>query len=159
MASNNDAIRVGEIDGVFSMLSHVDWSERWLHILIAFHILCFVITILTRSSTSFQAFLFVALLSIVFFAENINEYAALNFKYFSRLQYFDSGGLFISLVLCLPILMNCFVMLLFWLYGAGAMLVKVKKAKLKRRSTEKSRSQDGRTDSETNESKEDKKEK
>lgn len=131
-ADGSDAIRVGDIDGVFSFLSHVDWSERWLQVLIAFHILCFVLIILTRFYTNIQAFLFVGLLAIVFFAESINEFAALNYKYFSRLQYFDSGGLFISLVVCLPILMNCFIMLLFWLYGAGTMLVKVKKAKLRK---------------------------
>ncbi|PIK40861.1 putative transmembrane protein [Apostichopus japonicus] len=153
------AIRVGEIDGVFSLLSHVDWSERWLQALLVFHILCFVATILTRFYTNIQAFLFIALLAIVFFAETINQYAALNFKHFSRLQYFDSGGLFISLVLCLPILLNCFVMLIFWLYRAGTMLVKVKKAKLKQRSGKKTKGPNEETESEENVTEEDKKEK
>lgn len=48
---------------------------------------------------------------LVYFSENINELAAIHWKSFSRQQYFDSNGLFISTVFSIPILLNCMLMI------------------------------------------------
>lgn len=48
---------------------------------------------------------------LVYFSENINELAAENWQSFSRQQYFDSNGLFISTVFSIPILLNCMLMI------------------------------------------------
>lgn len=47
---------------------------------------------------------------MVFFSESINEFASKNWALFSRQQYFDSKGLFISIVFSVPILLNCMIM-------------------------------------------------
>lgn len=47
---------------------------------------------------------------MVYFSESINEYAAVNWRIFSKQQYFDDKGLFISLVFSVPILLNCMLM-------------------------------------------------
>lgn len=47
---------------------------------------------------------------MVYFSEQLNAYAAHNWKVFSRQQYFDSKGLFISIVFSVPILLNCMLM-------------------------------------------------
>lgn len=49
--------------------------------------------------------------STVYFSESINEYAALNWHSFSKQQYFDSNGLFISTVFSIPILLNCMLLI------------------------------------------------
>lgn len=47
---------------------------------------------------------------LVYFSESINKLASTNWKIFSRQQYFDSNGLFISVVFSIPILFNCMLM-------------------------------------------------
>jgi len=49
--------------------------------------------------------------SVVYFSESINEYAAQNWKTFSKQQYFDDNGLFISTVFSIPILLNCMLLI------------------------------------------------
>jgi hypothetical protein len=47
---------------------------------------------------------------LCYFAEKINEIAARNWKAFAKEQYFDSNGLFISIIWCAPIIINtCFI--------------------------------------------------
>lgn len=48
---------------------------------------------------------------LVYFSETINELAAIHWRSFSRQQYFDSSGLFISTVFSIPILLNCMLMI------------------------------------------------
>lgn len=52
--------------------------------------------------------------SVVYFSESINEYAAQNWKTFSKQQYFDGNGLFISTVFSIPILLNCMLLIVSW---------------------------------------------
>jgi len=90
----------------------------------------------------------------VYFTESINEYAAQNWSSFSKQQYFDSNGLFISTVFSIPILLNCmllivsenpcslgstlviFVLFSFqgtWLYSSTQLMVTLKTAQMKER--------------------------
>lgn len=48
---------------------------------------------------------------MAYFSANINELAARNWQLFSRQQYFDSDGFFISVVFSMPILLNCMLIL------------------------------------------------
>lgn len=47
----------------------------------------------------------------MYFSETINELGAEHWQSFSRQQYFDSNGLFISTVFSIPILLNCMLMI------------------------------------------------
>ncbi|TMW45162.1 hypothetical protein DOY81_009764 [Sarcophaga bullata] len=69
--------------------------------------------------------------SAVYFSESINEYAALNWRSFSKQQYFDSNGLFISTVFSIPILLNCMLLIGAWLYNSTKMMATLKIAQLK----------------------------
>lgn len=88
----------------------IDWTESWLLCLIGFHILLTTLTITTRHHHTLQGLLFFLLLLTVKCSEIINEYAATHWKRFSYQQYFDSGGLFISVVFSMPVLFNCLLM-------------------------------------------------
>ncbi|XP_033099472.1 transmembrane protein 18-like [Anneissia japonica] len=125
-----DAVRIGEIDGFLSFLKNIDWSEPWIICLLSLHMLFFIILILTRHYNNFQIVLFLFMLGLIYCSEYINEFAAKNYKSFSRLQYFDSNGLFITVVFSVPLLINSLILVSIWLYQTGSLLISVKRAKL-----------------------------
>lgn len=64
-----------------------------------------------RESLTQQTIYWHFLVVIVYFSEDINEIAARNWQSFSKQQYFDSNGFFISTVFSIPILLNCMLMI------------------------------------------------
>ncbi|XP_014670986.1 PREDICTED: transmembrane protein 18-like, partial [Priapulus caudatus] len=124
--------------------SHVqiDWSEPWLIGLIAVHLLCSLMVFTSRNYVNIQAFLFVGFLGLVFFAENINEKGSEHWRSFSRQQYFDSKGIFISLVFSVPLLLNSLILIILWLYQTIGLLIHVKSAKLKQQMREAQRAKE-----------------
>merc|ERR1712059_207225 len=122
-----DAINTKEIDSIFKYLASVDWSERWVHVLLAFHV---VITLTTRKMVRLQGILFLLFLASVTLTERANEWLAAHWKQISRSQYWDSRGMFISLTYSAPVLLNCVLILVNWFFVSGDMLVKVKRRQL-----------------------------
>ncbi|KAH9509869.1 Transmembrane protein 18 [Bulinus truncatus] len=104
-----EPIKTTQITGLWSYLETVDWSEPWFSVLLGFHILTFLVTYITRKYQMIQAGHFFILLMLVYFAESFNEIAANNWKLFSKQQYFDSKGMFISLVWSAPLLLNSLI--------------------------------------------------
>ncbi|KPJ11898.1 Transmembrane protein 18 [Papilio machaon] len=111
----------------------IEWRDPWLIALLSFHILVTFTCFSTRNYGNFQVILFITLLLLVYFSENINEVAARNWTLFSRQQYFDSKGLFISVVFSIPILLNCMIMVGSWLYQSTQIMTNLKKAQLRQR--------------------------
>ncbi|KAL1500885.1 hypothetical protein ABEB36_006307 [Hypothenemus hampei] len=129
--SESDFIDISKFDGFLSFLANVDWKDPWLIGLFTFHFAIFMMAILTRNYGNFQALLFFVLLLLVYFSENINKMASSHWQIFSRQQYFDSNGLFISVVFSIPILMNCMMMVGNWLYQSTQLMTTLKTAQLK----------------------------
>ena len=111
-------------------LSEVDWTEPWLLALLAFHLVCLGLALRLRTNPS-RAALFLLLAALAYSAERLNEQAALHWTSFAGQQYFDHGGFFIAMVLCLPILLNLLVITATVMWTAGRMLVAVKRAELR----------------------------
>jgi len=126
----NDAINTKEIDSIYKFLAHIDWSEPFLQGLIIFHIFSTAIILATRRRVWIQGFLFTFLLVSISLTERANEWLATNFKLYSKLQYFDSQGMFISLTYSAPVLVNCVIILINWFFISGDMLVRVKQKQL-----------------------------
>ncbi|KAK9878593.1 hypothetical protein WA026_022854 [Henosepilachna vigintioctopunctata] len=124
---------INHINGFFTFLWSIDWRDPWLIGLITFHVAIFMMTTLTKNHGNFQAFLFLFLLLLVYFSESINRIASTNWKMFSRQQYFDSNGLFISIVFSMPILLNCMLLVGSWLYHSTQLMTNLKVAQLKER--------------------------
>ena len=112
------------------ILFKIDWSEAGIRGLIVFHVLTFLIIITTRKRVNFQGtlfavlrkccqvwlFFFTNLISVISIGltEKINEYLANNNNYkklYFTHQYFDSHGMFISLLYSAPALVNCVLIL------------------------------------------------
>ncbi|KAL0119746.1 hypothetical protein PUN28_007884 [Cardiocondyla obscurior] len=119
------------IDGIWPFLQNIDWRDPWLAALVAFHVAITMTTLMTRNHTNFQIILFLILLLLVYFSESINEVAATNWMVFSRQQYFDSQGLFMSIVFSVPILINCMILVASWLYQSSQLMMSLKRAQLR----------------------------
>ncbi|KAL7034848.1 hypothetical protein ACKWTF_008135 [Chironomus riparius] len=125
-----NSVEVNEITDIFSYLKSIDWQhEYWLYGILVFHIICATLAFLI--SLNFQIVLFMALLLMVYFSEYLNELAATNAYKFSQQNYFDSNGMFISIIFCCPILLNCLFILARWLMMSFDLITKVKTAQLK----------------------------
>lgn len=128
---DREFVEVNQINSFLSFLGNIEWRDPWLIALFTFHISIFMMALLTRNYGNFQALLFFCLLLLVYFSERINELASTNWKIFSRQQYFDSNGLFISVVFSIPILINCILMVGSWLYQSTQLMTNLKVAQLK----------------------------
>ncbi|XP_060518177.1 transmembrane protein 18 [Cylas formicarius] len=119
------------VEDFFSFLANIDWRDPWLIGLFAFHVSIFMMAVLTRNYGNFQALLFFVLLLMVYFSEYINQLASSNWHIFSRQQYFDDSGHFISIVFSMPILLNCILMVGSWLYQSTQLMKNLKMAQIK----------------------------
>ncbi|XP_073432538.1 transmembrane protein 18 isoform X1 [Dendrobates tinctorius] len=131
--------------GVWALLerSPIDWSEPWIVGLLGFHLLCFILTCISFKFYKFQIAHFLVMgktsqkmaskMGLVSCAEYINEVAALNWKLYSRQQYFDSSGMFISLAFSAPLLCNTIIIVVYWVYKTLSVMTELKTLQNKRK--------------------------
>ncbi|CAH2246309.1 transmembrane 18 [Pelobates cultripes] len=127
--------------GVWALLERapIDWTEAWLIGLMIFHILCFVITCISFKYYKLQIVHFLVMVGLVGSAEYINEVAAFNWRSYSKQQYFDSAGMFISLVFSAPLLCNTIIIVVHWVYKTLSVMTELKTIKHKRKEAKKKR--------------------
>lgn len=123
----------GFIENCQAFYAAVDWTESWIHGLLAFHAILLVLILTTRKAFELQCFFFMLICGLVFFAENINSYASAHWKDFAKQDYFDKRGVFMSVMLCGPLLINGFVLMISTLLYSADLLIKVKRAELKQK--------------------------
>ncbi|XP_073530333.1 transmembrane protein 18 [Phyllobates terribilis] len=121
--------------GVWALLerSPIDWSEPWIIGLLGFHLLCFILTCISFKFYRFQIAHFLFMVGLVSCAEYINEVAALNWKLYSRQQYFDSSGMFISLAFSAPLLCNTIIIVVHWVYKTLSVMIELKTLQKKKK--------------------------
>ena len=91
--------------------SAIDWKEKWIISLLTFHVLLFLLIIITRKRLGMQSVIFFTISIIVRMSERINTYCSSHWEDFSTQNYFDKNGIFAGVFLAAPLLMMCLMML------------------------------------------------
>ncbi|XP_004541826.1 transmembrane protein 18 isoform X2 [Maylandia zebra] len=121
------------ITSLWTFFMSVQWSEPWLIGLLVFHAVCLFLTLLTCKYYRAQICHFLLVVGLVYSAEYLNELAARNWRSFSNFQYFDSKGMFISLVFSIPLLLNAVIIVMVWVYRTFSTMTELKTLQLKRK--------------------------
>ncbi|TNN68619.1 Transmembrane protein 18 [Liparis tanakae] len=121
------------ITSIWTFLMSVQWSESWLIGLLVFHVVCVFLTVVTCRYYRAQICHFLLMVGLVYSAEYLNELAAMNWRSFSNFQYFDSKGMFISLVYSIPLLLNTVIIVMVWVYRTFYTMTELKTLQLKRK--------------------------
>jgi hypothetical protein len=122
-----------QFQSVLLFMNTIEWSEPWIIGLVSFHVVVTTLNVLTRKSATVQALLFFLMLILVFVSENLNAVAAEHWKLFSKHQYFDSDGMFISIVFSLPLLFNSMLVVVNWLLISSELMTNLRKFQLQQK--------------------------
>jgi hypothetical protein len=115
--------------------SAITWSEPLIYSLLIFQITMFLLCIWVSRPNRGSApriVLLVLIFVVVRSAEYLNGWGARNWESFCTQNYFDRKGIFVGIMLCGPLLMDCFLLLLMFLREASQLLIKVKRRELRK---------------------------
>jgi hypothetical protein len=101
--------------------------------LIVFHITLLVLAVASRKHSNVQMAMFYCGLICVYVAERMNIYLHRHWKSFARQPYFDSHGVFLSVVWSGPLLLVSALIIFNSLLTLTSLMVKWKRAELKHR--------------------------
>jgi hypothetical protein len=115
--------------------SAIQWSEPFILYLIGFQVVMLLSTVMVVRSDSLAArmVLMVLIVVLVKSSEWLNEYGAQHWESFSTQNYFDKKGIFMGILFCAPLLLNCFLMLVAFLREASQLLIDVKKMEVQKK--------------------------
>jgi hypothetical protein len=114
----------------------INWKEHFIIGLIVFQILMFVSAYYVSKRDRGlvpRITVMVVIGVLVRLSEYINSYAAEHWRIFATQNYFDKGGVFVGIMFCGPLLVDCFMMLYLFLREASQLLIEVKTHEIKKK--------------------------
>ncbi|KAL7521340.1 hypothetical protein ACHAWX_006007 [Stephanocyclus meneghinianus] len=119
------------MENIQAFFSAITWGEPFIRCLLAFHMVVIVTAyILIRKDIYLRMGFMIFLGIIVRLAEQLNQLGNSRWRDFATQNYFDKNGIFMGIVICAPLLVICFVMLVSLIQEAKNLLVDVKKMKI-----------------------------
>lgn len=116
--------------------SAITWSETFILALVGFQIVMFLLTFwVSRKDRGLtpRITVMVLIFIVVRSAEWLNQMGNTHWQSFATQNYFDRKGIFVGIMLCGPLIVDCLMMLLSFVAEAGQLLVQVKKRELKQK--------------------------
>eukprot|EP01039_Chlorochromonas_danica_P010225 gene10225-11319_t len=111
----------------------IDWTEPFIQGILTFHIILLTLVFFTRKNVEIQFLIFILACGIVFFAENINFWAALHWRELTRQNYFDEHGVFMSIMVSMPLLVIAFIQLVNLLTIVSSELITTKRKEIQQK--------------------------
>lgn len=120
-------------ENIQAFKSAITWGEPFILSLIAMHILILfgMMYSVKRGGITSQFGILISIFAIVRMAERLNNLGAEHWETIATQDYFDSQGVFVSLMVCLPLMIIAVVMLISLLRESAGLLVTVKRNELK----------------------------
>lgn len=136
--------------------SAINWSEKFVLVLIAFQVVMFFLCLYVSQRDRALApklivmtFIFVVVRS----AEWLNSLGEEHWESFATQDYFDKRGLFVGVMLCGPLMLDVLIMLFFFIREASSLLVQVKRTEIQRKKKSKKGEKGGKEKPKANRSK------
>eukprot|EP00586_Coscinodiscus_wailesii_P021151 CAMPEP_0172498652 /NCGR_PEP_ID=MMETSP1066-20121228/115292_1 /TAXON_ID=671091 /ORGANISM="Coscinodiscus wailesii, Strain CCMP2513" /LENGTH=251 /DNA_ID=CAMNT_0013272017 /DNA_START=78 /DNA_END=833 /DNA_ORIENTATION=+ len=120
----------------------INWSEPFVLGLICFDlaVICATVAAIMSGNFNFRVFLLVTICGVVYSAEWFNSYGRGNWESFASQDYFDKQGVFIGIMLCAPLLVCSFCMLVSFIRESFKLLVQVKRMEIEAKKKRKDKS-------------------
>jgi transmembrane protein 18 len=117
--------------------SAIRWTEPFILALIAFQVFMMLLSAWvsrTNGSTAGRLIIMACIGIIVRSAEFLNRKGEQHWESFATQDYFDKRGVFVAVMLCAPLLLDCLFMLVMFVREAGQLLIQVKRKELSKKS-------------------------
>jgi hypothetical protein len=122
---------LGILDGLEAFAAAIHFSEPLVVCIIVLHVLFLLTAVFTRKHPTVQMALLALALGSVLSASSLNELGRRHWKSLGITQnYFDPYGVFVSVMLSLPMILTSFVILINAVVRASKLLVVVKRKQL-----------------------------
>ncbi|KAF8940078.1 Transmembrane protein 18 [Haplosporangium gracile] len=125
-----DHLQTGWVDfksASSGFIEAVEWQQTWIQMVLAMHLIFFIIIVSLRNRPNPLAAMLFCTTAL---SEPLNGIGSRHWQLFSDDNYFDSHGVFTSLVWAAPLLVNAMVATMLLLRATVKLLVKVKRAQL-----------------------------
>jgi hypothetical protein len=97
------------LEAIQAFIAAVDWQQPFFLSLLCFHLCLLLLAWLLRHSYMLQLMLLGGLLGLVSASENLNSLCKQHWRSLTSEDYFDSGGIFASLVWASPLALIAFI--------------------------------------------------
>ncbi len=119
-------------ESILGFLHAVNWRERNVMVLVAFHVLLLVLVIATRRQVETQIALMCTIGAVVMMSEELNSSLATRWRQLGWTQnYFDKSGVFMLGAVTFPLLVIAVIQLVLMLSQALNLMVRVKRAQIR----------------------------
>jgi len=120
----------GVYEAAMGFVAAVDWREPWIVALLTCELLLAACVFALRRQIDAQIGFFGVICAIVMMAQPINTMCHHNWRSFSKQDYFDDNGFFVSFVVSLPLLCIALFQMFHAVCNSGSMLITVKRHQL-----------------------------